>query len=178
MFKQYHIHQNLISKRLDGPKLSKRNNWYGPWATEGGVQCQCGISSSRVCCSYTCPWTQQGKENCHDVGQFFKSKTTQLSLTDSRSTTVGCLSYGRLFPRASPSYKVTKAALNMLMIQYACELEERGFTVVGITPGVSFQPNPQLNRHKNTVRLLTNLSFPFLCSGSKLTWALNMPILT
>lgn len=38
----------------------------------------------------------------------------------------------------TPAYKVTKAALNMLTVQYAQDLEEEGFTVLAITPGVSF----------------------------------------
>ena len=48
-----------------------------------------------------------------------------------------------------PAYKVSKAALNMLTVQYAQLLEKDDFTVVAITPGVKsypsipFQPGPR-----------------------------------
>lgn len=34
-----------------------------------------------------------------------------------------------------PSYKVSKAAVNMIMVQYAMELKPKGFTVFGVSPG-------------------------------------------
>jgi NAD(P)-dependent dehydrogenase (short-subunit alcohol dehydrogenase family) len=34
-----------------------------------------------------------------------------------------------------PSYKISKAAVNMLMIQYAMALEPKGFTVFAVNPG-------------------------------------------
>lgn len=37
-----------------------------------------------------------------------------------------------------PSYKVTKAALNMLTVLYADELKDEGFTVFCVSPGVCF----------------------------------------
>jgi NAD(P)-dependent dehydrogenase (short-subunit alcohol dehydrogenase family) len=37
---------------------------------------------------------------------------------------------------ATPSYKITKAALNMLTVIYANELEKEGFTVFCVSPGV------------------------------------------
>lgn len=36
-----------------------------------------------------------------------------------------------------PAYKISKAALNSLTVQYALDLEEEGFTIVPISPGVS-----------------------------------------
>ena len=36
-----------------------------------------------------------------------------------------------------PSYKVSKAALHALTVQYALALEKEGFTVVSVSPGVS-----------------------------------------
>lgn len=36
-----------------------------------------------------------------------------------------------------PSYKITKAALNMLTVQYALDFAEKGFTFVAVSPGVS-----------------------------------------
>lgn len=34
-----------------------------------------------------------------------------------------------------PSYKISKAAVNMLMAQYAMELKPKGYTVFGVSPG-------------------------------------------
>lgn len=42
----------------------------------------------------------------------------------------------------APSYKISKAALNMLTVQYALALEDEGFTVVAISPGVSNPEQP------------------------------------
>lgn len=36
-----------------------------------------------------------------------------------------------------PAYKITKAALSMLTVQYALEAEEKGVTVFQLSPGVS-----------------------------------------
>lgn len=37
----------------------------------------------------------------------------------------------------APAYKISKAALNMMMVQYANYLEKEGFIVLSIDPGVS-----------------------------------------
>lgn len=37
-----------------------------------------------------------------------------------------------------PAYKVSKAALNMLTVQWAHEYKDQGFTFVTVSPGVSF----------------------------------------
>jgi NAD(P)-dependent dehydrogenase (short-subunit alcohol dehydrogenase family) len=52
------------------------------------------------------------------------------------STTVGTFGMAPIH-RAIPavSYKISKAALNMLTLQYAFALEGEGFTVVGVSPG-------------------------------------------
>lgn len=39
-----------------------------------------------------------------------------------------------------PSYKITKAALNMLTVQYAHAYAEEGFTFQAVSPGVSPSP--------------------------------------
>lgn len=36
-----------------------------------------------------------------------------------------------------PAYKITKAALNMMNVQYAQEYAEEGFTFLAVSPGVS-----------------------------------------
>jgi NAD(P)-dependent dehydrogenase (short-subunit alcohol dehydrogenase family) len=40
-----------------------------------------------------------------------------------------------------PAYKVSKAALNALTMQYALALQKEGFVVVAINPGVSSLPS-------------------------------------
>ena len=37
----------------------------------------------------------------------------------------------------APAYKITKAALNMLTVQYALEYEKEGFNIFAVSPGVS-----------------------------------------
>ncbi|BDD55990.1 hypothetical protein MAP00_001470 [Monascus purpureus] len=52
------------------------------------------------------------------------------------SSTLGSITLAskfQLFP--VPAYKVSKAALNMLTVQYALALEDEGFTVFTISPG-------------------------------------------
>ena len=38
--------------------------------------------------------------------------------------------------KSTPAYNTTKAALNMLTVQYALSLESEGFTVFCVSPGV------------------------------------------
>ena len=52
------------------------------------------------------------------------------------SSTVGSMAlkeWTKMMP--NPSYKISKAALNMLTIQYASDLESQGFTVFCVSPG-------------------------------------------
>ncbi|EGD85738.1 hypothetical protein H112_06657 [Trichophyton rubrum D6] len=52
------------------------------------------------------------------------------------STTMGSIGMAAKFRAApAPSYKISKAALNMLTVQYALALEDEGFTVVAVSPG-------------------------------------------
>lgn len=37
-----------------------------------------------------------------------------------------------------PAYKVSKAALNALMVQYSLSYEDEGFVFLAVNPGVSF----------------------------------------
>lgn len=37
----------------------------------------------------------------------------------------------------TPAYKITKAALNMLTVQYAQDYASEGFTFLSVSPGVS-----------------------------------------
>lgn len=60
-------------------------------------------------------------------------------LTQIRSTTLGSITMAprfALFP--VPAYKVSKAALNMLTVQYAQSFADQGFTFLAISPGVRF----------------------------------------
>ncbi|KAJ5960777.1 Short-chain dehydrogenase/reductase SDR [Penicillium vulpinum] len=52
------------------------------------------------------------------------------------STTLGSIARADVYrSMPSPAYKITKAALNMLTVQYAQQYAEDGFTVLAITPG-------------------------------------------
>lgn len=54
------------------------------------------------------------------------------------STSLGSIAYARQTSFAPVhAYKISKAALNMLTVQYALDLENDGFTVLAISPGVS-----------------------------------------
>ncbi|KAJ5931139.1 hypothetical protein N7466_006632 [Penicillium verhagenii] len=52
------------------------------------------------------------------------------------STTVGTFAKAEAFRVSpTPAYKVTKAALNMLTVQYAQQYESEGFTILAVSPG-------------------------------------------
>ncbi|KAE8137727.1 hypothetical protein BDV38DRAFT_292647 [Aspergillus pseudotamarii] len=52
------------------------------------------------------------------------------------STTLGSISKASPFmAQSTPAYNITKAALNMLTVQYALSLESEGFTVFCVSPG-------------------------------------------
>ncbi|KAL1615941.1 hypothetical protein SLS56_011636 [Neofusicoccum ribis] len=52
------------------------------------------------------------------------------------STTLGSMSLAPNFTWGqAPAYKISKAALNMLTVQYALDLQEESFTVVAVSPG-------------------------------------------
>lgn len=49
------------------------------------------------------------------------------------------MSNARRFAQAtSPAYKISKAALNSLTVQYAIEYEDDGFAFFTVCPGVGF----------------------------------------
>lgn len=59
-------------------------------------------------------------------------------LTVTSSTTLGSIAMSStysLFP--VPAYKVSKAALNMLTVQYAQSFADQGFSIFTLSPGVS-----------------------------------------
>lgn len=61
------------------------------------------------------------------------------------STTLGSISKQLVNHHvATPSYKITKAALNMLTVVYANELEKEGFTVFCVSPGVCLPVKPTI----------------------------------
>jgi NAD(P)-dependent dehydrogenase (short-subunit alcohol dehydrogenase family) len=51
---------------------------------------------------------------------------------------------------AAPAYKITKAALNMLTVQYALEYEKEGFIIFAISPGVREFHNGDETRRDQT----------------------------
>ena len=51
---------------------------------------------------------------------------------------MGSIAYAERFKVApTHAYKVSKAGLNMLTVQYAMEYADQGFTFLAISPGVS-----------------------------------------
>ncbi|KAK7931810.1 NAD(P)-binding protein [Apiospora marii] len=60
----------------------------------------------------------------------------QLKKVANISTTVSSFAYQDVFARLpAPAYKVTKAALNMLTLQWGMEYRDKGFTIFGVSPG-------------------------------------------
>ncbi|KAF5135182.1 C-factor [Metarhizium anisopliae] len=52
------------------------------------------------------------------------------------STPLGSIDYANRYTWLPvPAYKITKAAMNMLSVQYAIDYEKEGFTVVAVSPG-------------------------------------------
>jgi NAD(P)-dependent dehydrogenase (short-subunit alcohol dehydrogenase family) len=51
---------------------------------------------------------------------------------------MGSLAKAEAYRQApTPAYKISKAALNMLTVQYSQQYEADGFTFVAVSPGVS-----------------------------------------
>lgn len=54
------------------------------------------------------------------------------------SSTLGSITMADAFKSMPvPAYKISKAALSMLTVQYAHQYADDGFTFLGISPGVS-----------------------------------------
>jgi len=62
-----------------------------------------------------------------------KGKLKKLLVVTSELGSMGNKDYSALAP--FPSYKISKAAVNMLTVQYAMELKPKGFTVFCVSPG-------------------------------------------
>lgn len=58
-----------------------------------------------------------------------------ISISSTTLGSIGIASRYAIFP--APAYKVSKAALNMLTVQYAQSFADQGFTFLTISPGVS-----------------------------------------
>ncbi len=93
------------------------------------------------------PLLKQGKKktiiNMYEANWFlfilWRLISTMISMLTAflRSTSLGSISYASNFGQAPvPGYKISKAALNMLTVQYALEYGTDGFTVVAVSPGV------------------------------------------
>lgn len=62
-----------------------------------------------------------------------------------RTSTLGSITQANKYTWGStPGYKITKAALNMLTVQYSLEYAKQGFTIFALSPGVNptFTPLP------------------------------------
>ncbi|PYH70970.1 SDR family oxidoreductase [Aspergillus vadensis CBS 113365] len=98
------------------------------------------------------PSTQGGIENMDNLDSVFHNNVTSAHMVTSAflpllkkgnqkkvvniSTTLGSITMAprfALFP--VPAYKVSKAALNMLTVQYAQSFADQGFTFLAISPG-------------------------------------------
>lgn len=62
-----------------------------------------------------------------------KGTQKKLVIITSELGSMGAKDYSAAAP--FPSYKVSKAAVNMIMVQYAMELKPKGYTVFGVSPG-------------------------------------------
>lgn len=59
-------------------------------------------------------------------------------LVENRTSTVGSITHAhRIVLLDTPAYKISKTALNSLTMQYSLSYEKEGFTIFGISPGVS-----------------------------------------
>ena len=77
----------------------------------------------------------------------------QLKKVANMSTTVSSFAWSDAFVRLpAPAYKITKAALNMLTLQWGMGYRDKGFTIFGVSPGVSALPPfdlPPLSQHES-----------------------------
>ncbi|MCJ1238360.1 hypothetical protein MMC14_006349 [Varicellaria rhodocarpa] len=63
-------------------------------------------------------------------------KGTQRKVVNISSTTLGSINMAPIYQQFPvPAYKVSKAALNMLTVQYALNYRKEGFTFIAISPG-------------------------------------------
>ncbi|PVH95936.1 short-chain dehydrogenase-like protein [Periconia macrospinosa] len=98
------------------------------------------------------PWTQGGVEAMNDLDEVFKVNVVSVQNTTAAflpllkkgslkkivniSTTLGSIARAQTYSIMSvPAYKISKAALNMLTVQYALSLADDDFTVVALSPG-------------------------------------------
>lgn len=58
------------------------------------------------------------------------------------STTLGSIARAKRYHMhmPTPAYKISKAALNMLMVQYSLDYADQGFTFFVVSPGVGLSP--------------------------------------
>ncbi|PLN85679.1 NAD(P)-binding protein [Aspergillus taichungensis] len=98
------------------------------------------------------PWTEGGIEAMNDLDSTFHVNVTGVHLLTQSllpllekgtlkkvinvSTTVGSIGMARTYQLFSvPAYKITKAPLNMLTVQYALSFADQGFTFLAVSPG-------------------------------------------
>ena len=61
------------------------------------------------------------------------------SLTSISTTTLASITdAAKAHYLPAPAYKISKAAMNSLTVQYALDFEKEGFTFVALSPGVRF----------------------------------------
>ncbi|KAF5007360.1 hypothetical protein FDECE_6291 [Fusarium decemcellulare] len=109
------------------------------------------------------PLTPDGIDTMDDLESVFSVNVTSTHLVTSAllpllkkgnlkkvinfTSTFGSIEWAPAFMHVPAyAYKVAKAALNMLTVQYAHSLKEEGFTFVAVSPGVRI-PSPSISPH-------------------------------
>lgn len=74
------------------------------------------------------------------------------------STTLGSITHAhKVAFLPAPAYKITKAAMNALTVQYALEYEKEGFSFIALSPGVSILGLPKCKADRSKKWMKTEL---------------------
>ncbi|KAJ5667691.1 Short-chain dehydrogenase/reductase SDR [Penicillium maclennaniae] len=96
--------------------------------------------------------SNHGLEGMNDLNEIFNTNVTAVHMVSQAclpllrkgykrvvinvSTTLGSIARAKVYAQGRcPAYKISKAALNMLSVQYAQEYAEEGFTFLAVSPG-------------------------------------------
>ncbi|KAJ5893317.1 Short-chain dehydrogenase/reductase SDR [Penicillium taxi] len=97
-------------------------------------------------------WTKDRLEGMDNLNEIFNTNVTsvhevtrafmpllrrgQKKIVINISTTVGSIAMTKVYAEVPcPAYKISKAALNMMTVQYAQQYAEEGFTFLAVSPG-------------------------------------------
>lgn len=122
------------------------SDWLTSYSTDLNALFNINVTGTHMVTTYFLPLLRKG--HMKKIGNMYATSPTTHShpLTHSRTSTLGS---NTLAPKVAayplPAYKISKAALNALTVQYALALQKEGFVVVAINPGVrslSIPPSP------------------------------------